>query len=90
MNRLSPSFTICKFKYKEVTGVGAIYGCEFPGGAFRTLFITSYQVLEISNVNEIANMKIEFEDNTIGHLHITPDWVKWLFTSIGELPVRLG
>ena len=81
MNHLSPSFTICKFKYKEVTGIGAIYGCEYPKGTFRTLFITSYQMLEISDVNEVSNLMLVFEDKTIGNLFITPDWVKWLFTS---------
>ena len=81
MNRLSPSFSICKFKYKEGTGVGAIYGYEYPKGTFRTLFITSYEVLAISNVNEITNLKLDFEEKTIGNLYITPDWVKWLFTS---------
>ena len=80
-NSFRPAFTICKFKYKEVTGVGAIYGCECPYGTIRTLFITSYEMLEISNVNEVSNLLLVFEDKTIGNLYITPDWVKWLFTS---------
>ena len=84
MGRLSPSFTICKFKYKEVTGVGAIYGCEYPEGTIRTLFIASYEALAISNVNEITNLRLDFEENTIGNLYITPDWVKWLFTSSAD------
>ena len=75
---------MCKFKYKEVTGVGAIYGCEFPKGTFRTLFVTSSQVLNISNVIEITNLELEFEDKNIGNLYITPDWVKWLFTSSAD------
>ena len=32
-------------------------------------------------MNEVANLKLEFEDKNIGNLFITPDWVKWLFTS---------
>ena len=38
-------------------------------------------MLEISDVNEIANLKLDFEDKNIGNLYLTPDWVKWLFTS---------
>ena len=32
-------------------------------------------------MNKVANLKLDFEDKTIGNLYITPDWVKWLFTS---------
>ena len=80
-NDLSLSFSICKVCYKEKSGVGAIYGCEYPKGTFRTLFITSFQVLEIADVNEVTDLSLAFEDKNIGHLYITPDWVKWLFTS---------
>ena len=38
-------------------------------------------MLEISDVNEITNLSLVFEDKNIGNLYITPDWVKWLFTS---------
>ena len=38
-------------------------------------------MLEISDVNEVSNLSLVFEDNTIGNLFLTPDWVKWLFTS---------
>ena len=38
-------------------------------------------MLAISNVNEITNLKLDFEEKTIGILYITPDWVKSLFTS---------
>ena len=78
-NNLNPSFTICEVKYKEQSGNGAIYGCEYPKGTFRTLFITSF--LEISNVNEITDVRLVFEDKTIGNQYLTPDWVKWLWTS---------
>jgi hypothetical protein len=76
---LNPSFTICQVKYKEQTANGAIYDCEYPKGTFRTLFITSY--LEISNVNEITDVCLVFEGKTIGNQYLTPDWVKWLWTS---------
>ena len=39
-----------------------------PKGTFRTLIITSYEVLEISYVNEVANLFLVFEDNTISRL----------------------
>ena len=32
-------------------------------------------------MNEITELRLEFEDNTIGNFDITPDWVKWLWTS---------
>ena len=64
--------------------------CEFPKGTFRTLFITSNEVLDISNVNEVANLKLDFLDKNIGNMYITPDWVKWLFTSAaGDLNVTV-
>ena len=37
-------------------------------------------MLDISNVNEV-NFKLYFEDKNIGNMYITPDWIKWLFTS---------
>ena len=72
-----PSPTICQVKYEEQSGTGAIYGCEYPDGTFRTLFITSF--LEIPNKNEITDVCLVFEDKTIQYL--TPDWIKWLWTS---------
>ena len=36
-------------------------------------------MLEISDVSEITDVWLLFEDKTIGNL--TPDWVKWLWTS---------
>ena len=79
VHNLIPALTICQVKYKEKSGNGAIYGCEYPEGTFRTLFITS--CLEISNVNEITDVCLVFEDKTIGNQYLTPDWVKWLWTS---------
>ena len=38
-------------------------------------------MLEISDVNELDNLSLVYEEKTIGNLYITPDWVKWLFTS---------
>ena len=38
-------------------------------------------MLEILDVNEVTNLLLVFEDRNIGNLYITPDWVKWLFTS---------
>ena len=38
-------------------------------------------MLEISDVNEVSNLLLDFKDNAIGKLFLTPDWVKWLFTS---------
>ena len=76
----NPPFAICQVKYKEQSYNGAIYGCEFPEGTFRTLFITSF--LDISNLNEITGLNLVFEDITIGNHYLTPDWLKWLWTEI--------
>ena len=73
--------TICKIEYKEKSGIGAIYKCEFPPGTWRTLFITSNEILEISHVSKITELRLEFKDSSIGNLYVTPDWVKWLWTS---------
>ena len=32
-------------------------------------------------MNELSNLSLVFEDNTIGNMFITPDWVKLLFIS---------
>ena len=32
-------------------------------------------------MNEITDICLLFEDKTIGNLYLTPDWVKWLWTS---------
>ena len=78
---LHPLSTICKIEYKNKSGIGAIYKYEFPQGTWRTLFITSYEIFDISHVNDITELQLEFEDKTIGNLKLTPDWVKWLWTS---------
>ena len=78
---LHPISTICKIEYKKKHGIGAIYKLEFPRGTWRTLFITSYEVLDICNVSEITELQVKFEDHTIGNVYLTPDWVKWLWTS---------
>ena len=74
-----PSFTICRVIYKEQSGNGTIYDCEYPKGTVRILYITSF--LEISNVNEITDVYLVFEDKTIGNQYLTSDWVKYLWTS---------
>ena len=76
--------TICHVRYKEHSGTGAIYGFEFPEGTWRTLFITCNQVLNISNVIEIVGVRLEFKEETIGNVNMTPDWAKWLWTSPRE------
>ena len=38
-------------------------------------------MLEISTVNGIVNLELYFEDKNTGNFFLTPDWVKWLFTS---------
>ena len=38
-------------------------------------------MLEISDVSEITEVWLVFEDKTIGNQYLTPDWVKWLWTS---------
>ena len=73
--------TICHVRYKKHHGTGAIYGYEFPEGTWRTLFITCNQVLNISGVKEIVDVRLEFKDETIGNVDMTPDWAKWLWTS---------
>ena len=45
------------------------------------MFITSNEVLQISDVSEITDVWLVFEDKTIGNQLLTPDWVKWLWTS---------
>ena len=71
--------TICKIEYKKKYGVGAIYRYEFPQGTLRTLLITSNEILDIFYVNDITELRLEF--TTIGNFYITPDWVKWMWTS---------
>ena len=79
-----PQSTICNIIYKEHSGTGAIYGFEFPEGTRRTLLITCNQVLCISRVDEVVGLRLEFKDKTIGNVDMTPDWVKWLWTSPRE------
>ena len=61
-NHLSPSITICKVKYeyKEATGIGRYMAVSSlkEHFDFRTPFITSYDMLEISDVNEILNLSV--------------------------------
>ena len=83
-NYFRPQSTICNIKYKEQSGTGAIYGFEFPEGTWRTLFITCNQVLRISQRKEVVGLRLVFKDETIGNVDITPDWVKWLWTSPRE------
>ena len=81
---INPNSTICNIIYKEHSGTGAIYGFEFPEGTRRTLLITCNQVLCISRVDEVVGLRLVFKDETIGNVDITPDWVKWLWTSPRE------
>ena len=76
-----PQSTICKVIYNEQSGTGAIYGFEFPEGTWRTLFVTCNQVVRISEAKQVVGIRLEFKDETIGNLDMTPDWVKWLWTS---------
>lgn len=73
--------TICRVRFKGQSGRGAIYGNEFPEKTWRTLFISSYQVLSISDISEITELRLVFKDQHLGNLDLTPDWVKWLWTS---------
>ena len=73
--------TICKIEYNEKSGIGAIYQYEFPRGTWRTLFITSYKILEVSHINDITDLELEFVNKTISKLSVTLDWVKWLWSS---------
>ena len=79
-----PQSTICKVISNEQSGTGAIYGFEFPEETWRTLFITCNQVVRISEENEVVGIRLEFKDETIGNLDMTPAWVKWLWTSSRE------
>ena len=74
-NNYRPLLTITKVEYwyKKQSGTGAIYSCEYPEGTWRTLFITSNQVLEISDVSDITDVWLVFEDKTIGNKYLTPD-----------------
>ena len=73
--------TICKIEYNEKSGIGAIYQYEFPRGTWRTLFITSYKILEVSHINDITDLELEFVNKRISKLSVTLDWVKWLWSS---------
>lgn len=79
--------TICSVEYESqnfqvsTKGTAAIYGLQFPVGNMRTLFLTSFQVLPIRCKNEITGIKIEFEDNEINNLTMTPDSAKIFWTS---------
>ena len=35
-------------------------------------------------MDEVVGLRLEFKDTTIGNVDITPDWVKWLWTSPRE------
>ena len=35
----------------------------------------------ISGATEVAGLRLEFEDASIGNVDITPDWLKWPWTS---------
>ena len=35
-------------------------------------------------MKEVVNLRLEFKDETIGNVDMTPDWVKWLWTSPRE------
>ena len=83
-NNFNPNSTICKVIYKGQTGTGAIYGFEFPEGTWRTLLITCHQVLTIFDANEVVDLRLVFKDESIGTVDMTPDWVKWLWTSPRE------
>ena len=65
----------------QASGTDAIYGFEFPEGTWRTLFITCNQIVRISDVKEIVGIRLEFKEETIGNVDMTPDWVKWLWKS---------
>ena len=79
-----PQSSICSVEYKSRHGTGAIIGLEFPEDTWRTLFMTSYQVAPINDPNEITNLKVIFEDKTIGILNWTPNWVETLWKSPTE------
>ena len=73
--------TICKIEYNEISGIGAIYQYEFPRGTWRTLFITSYEILKVSDINDFPNLELEFENKRISKLSVTSDWVNLLWSS---------
>lgn len=83
-NHLRSQSTICTVIFKNKSGIGAIYGYDSPEGTWRTLFITSFEVLSISDVKEITDLILIFKDGIIKNQNITPDWVKWLWTSPGH------
>lgn len=43
--------------------------------------MTSYQVAPLRNLNDVAELKMVFENVTIGNVSLTPYWVKILWTS---------
>ena len=86
MNRESamesvPSNSIClvESQHYPTKGTGAIYTLHLTKGDKCTLFITSSQVLPISNKEEITGLKLTFEENKIQNP--TPDWVDRLWIS---------
>ena len=79
-----PQSSICSIEYKSQNATGFIIGLEFPESTWRTLFMTSFQVAPINNPNEVTNLKMVFEDKTIGNVNWTPNWVRHLWTSPTE------
>ncbi|MCP6726310.1 hypothetical protein NL526_30075, partial [Klebsiella pneumoniae] len=47
----------------------------------KTLFITSVNVLDIQTAEEVIGLTLTFEERTIGKVHVTPDWVRFFWTS---------
>lgn len=76
-----PQSSICSVEYKSRLGTGVIVGLESLEGTWRTLFITSFQVAPLCDPKEVTELKVVFEDITIGKLSFTPNWIKTLWAS---------
>ena len=38
-------------------------------------------MLSIADATEVTGLRLEFKEDSIGNVDVTPDWVKWLWTS---------
>ena len=71
---------ICSVEY-TLQGTGSIVKIQYPVGIMRYLFMTSFHVVEMTRAIEVVDLKLVFQESSIGNLNLTPDWVKNLWYS---------
>ena len=79
-----PQSSICSVEYKSQHGAGAIYRLEYPNGTWRTLVIISFQIAPFKDTSEVTGLKLAFNEETIGNLYFSPNWIETLWTSSSD------